>query len=73
MFSLLPAGASFKKVEMETIFYLECWIISGVSLPEILKYACSLWMVVFLLHSFFKTIFKNQLLTPEPLMGCVIS
>lgn len=43
MFSLLPAGASFKEVEMETIFYFEYWIISGVSLHEILKYACSLW------------------------------
>jgi len=32
--SLLLARASFKEVEMETIFYFEYWIISGVSLPK---------------------------------------
>lgn len=43
MFYLLISRTSFKEVEFEIRFYFECWIIFGVTLPEILKYTCSLW------------------------------
>lgn len=49
MFYLHISRTSFKEVEFEIRFYFECWIISRVSLPEILKYTSSLWSLYFCL------------------------